>query len=276
MADPIAPVAGVSPRAAALQKLKAQMPAASQKVAQQFQAGQAMQLQNAVKAAPTSAPVAATAQQAGAVQTAAVGQQAVQQAGQLQQQQQQVGGMALDAQKQATQKTLTGIEEGNKAEEMSGRDKLNNISEDAAKELFDKQMVFAKDENGRTFMNERQIADYMKTKATSDEQLKNYAQKAQQIQKTSMRIQQAAYDKLTSALEDESKLSNMGYDKDMILQLRELKQQMESDLQQKQANAEKSGFFWGAVGTVFGAAAGGSSGAAAGGGLGQAFGSANS
>lgn len=271
MAEPIS-TPGVSSRAAALQKLKEQMPAANQRVAQQFQAGQAMQLQQAVKAAPQAAATPAVAQQLGTQATSQAGQFAVKQAEQQQQQQQQLGGLALEAQKAATQKTLTGLEEGNKAELMSSREKLNKLSEDAAKELFDKQMQFAKDEQGRAFMNERQIADYMRLKAGNDEQFKAYAQKAQQIQKNTMRIQEAAYRKLEEALQNEQKLRQLGYDEEMIKDLRKLKDQMQSDLQSKQAMAEQKAGFWTAVGTMAGGAFGGVGGAQLGAGVGSLIG----
>lgn len=264
----------------ALQNLRTQMPAASQKVAEQMQAGQALQVRQAVAAQPQTSNIQAAAAPIGAAAAAQSGQQALQQAGQMQQANQQISSLAVGAQQQANQAQLAGASLGVGQEQLEGRARLANLSEQAATELYDARTQFQKDEMGRTFMNQRQLADFAKSQATSDQQFQNYAQKAQQVQKDSARIQTAAYEKLASALQDQQKLVQMGYNKQQIQELADYKRALQAKLEKDKADAAAKSGLWSTVGgiggAVVGAFAGGPAGAVAGYSVGSGLGRAAS
>ena len=268
----------VTQRASALRNLASQIPGAQQKVAQQFQAGQALQLQQAVKAAPPAAVGTATAQQVGALGAQQAGQQQVQQAQQIQQAEQQVGALSLQEQGATAQKAVTGLTEGARADELSGRARLAKVSEEAARELYDGRLKFAQDELGRTHFQERQLADYARLNARNEEELKNYAQRADQITKDAMRVKEAAYKKLASALESEQLLREQGMDSSQIKQLYVMKQAWDKKLAKEKREAAVKSSAWAvggmAVGAVAGGFIGGPAGAAAGATIGSGLGQA--
>jgi hypothetical protein len=216
------------------------------------------------------------------------GAQTVQGAQQVQQQVGQVGQLATQEQAAQSQKALTGLSEGAAAENLTGRERLARLSDQAAREMYDSRVKFQQDELGRTFWNERQLADYAKLEARSQEELKSYAQKTDQITKDALRIQEAAYRKLEEALQNEQALREQGMNDAQIRELQGLKARAERDIQRKRADAAARSGMFATIGTIAGAVIGGiytggagapagaAAGAAIGGGLGTAIGGATS
>lgn len=264
-----------TPRIRALQNLSQQMPAASQKLAQGYQAARDFQLQQA--AAKVPAPAAAgMAQQLGAAQATQAGQQAVGVADQQAKVQQEIARQGLqEGQRQADQqKFQTGQQL--QAEDVANKQRLAQLDQDTRAELFDRQMRFEKDELGRTQFNDRQLADYAVLSARSQEQLRNYQQTAQLAYDRNIQLMRTAYDKLDEALRNENALREQGYDQAAIQEMYQEKRDMEQRIRREEAAAANKMAAWSAGGAILGGAAGfaagGPQGAQTGAAAGSAFG----
>jgi hypothetical protein len=235
-----------------------------------------MQLQQAVKQAPPQAATPQAAQQLGASSAGQAGQQATQQAGNLQEQTGQIAGLGVQAQQQASQAKLADLEAGGQQEMLTGRERLANLSEEAANTMLDSRLQFAKDEMGRTFLNERQLADYAVMHAESKEALQNYSQKAQQLHKYDMMFMESAHKTIVEALSQEHKLREMGFDQDAIREMKQAAHDLQISIQKKQAAAAErlaqgqlaGGIIGAVVGTYYGGPMGGAAGQKMGSGIG--------
>lgn len=268
----------LTPRMKALQNLQAQLPAANQQVAAGQQAARNIQLQNAVKSAPTAAPIASTAQQTGAASAAQAGQQSVERVQNSVQQTGQLGQLGLGEQKLASESRVSGLQLGAKEQAMDNVQRLAKINEDAKQELYDKQMQFERDEAGRTLFNERQLADYAKSSALSDEQLKDYAQQTDQLSKRKLEAMEHAAKLVDSDLSQKYSVAKQKGDQQMILQINQMRRDMEEKIRSEKAKAANRSAAFTAGGTIIGGVAGAfvggpagaSMGASAGGALGGA------
>lgn len=273
MADP---VQTMSPRQKALQNLSNQLPVANQRVAQGQQAARDMQLQQAVQKAPAGQNITQTAQQTGAAAAQNAGAQMVEQAQNQVKQQGQIGQIGLAEQQQQAQANVAGLQQGAKEAAMSNVQKFAQISEQAKQEMFDKQMQFQKDEQGRTFFNERQLADYAKLNAANDEQFKDYAQNAEQLNKRKLQTMEQAYKVAMADLNQKQALAEQKKDQQAQLQINAIKKEIEERMQRERARAANRAAAWQAGGTIVGAGvgafAGGPAGAAAGAQVGGAAG----
>lgn len=263
-----------TPRLSALKKLSSQIPVANARVAQGQQSARDLQLQQAVKQAPSSMGTQ-QAQQVGAQQAAAAGQQqlATQEAGI--QQQAQVGQMAAQGIQQQQQGQMAGLEQGLEQQRQSNVQKFANLSEEAKQEMFDSRMSFQKDEMGRIFGNERQLADYAKLTANSDEQFREYTQQAQQAHEFKIQALETMNKRLQAALQSEAARKQEGLDRVSQQKILQMQQEMQRRIEKAKADAAKKGAMYGAIGTVVGAAAGsfgGPAGAAAGASIGGSLG----
>lgn len=243
-------------RMSALRQLSARLPVANQRVATGMQAARDLQLQKTVGTAPTAAPVQQTAAAIGGQQAAQAGQTQLAQVEQQAGQQQQIAFLGGQANQQANQATMFGLQQGARQQEMQNAQRLAGISEEAKQTIFDQRKQFAKDEMGRTFLNERQLADYAKLKSKSDQDYQNYAQTADQVHQKSQMLNEAAYRKLTQSLENDYELQKMGLDQNQILELHQLKKQAEISQQKARAKAANNRTMWSAGLGVAGAATG--------------------
>lgn len=270
------PMQASTPRLKALQNLASQLPVSNSKVAAGQQAARDMQLQSAVKAAPVSAPIAQTAQTTGAAAAGQAGQQAIERATQQIQQGGQVGQVGLQEQARAGQARVAGLKSGAREAEMGNVQKLAQISEEAKKELFDRQTSFEKDEMGRTHFNERQLADYAKVNAQSDESYKNYAQQSEQLSRRKLQAMEHAARVVESDLEQKYQQAKQKGDQQSALEIEKTRKDMADKIQREKTRAANRAAAWQAGGTIVGAGAGaligGPAGAAAGASLGSAAG----
>lgn len=256
------------------------MPVANKKIAQQQQAARDISLQRAVSQAAPGSGVR-QAQQVGATLAGAAGQQqlaAQQQAGQQAQQlsqaalaeQQRAGAQAVGQQQLATQRQA-----------ISTADRLGKLDQNLKNQLFDQQMTFQRDEAGRTMLNDRQLLDYARAKAHSDEQFRNYQQQVEQASQRKIAILEAAHKKLTQEMEQASQGRRQRLDQKTQEELVNMKRHLEKKLEAEQIRRQQKVGMWSMVGTVaggvIGGVAGGPAGASAGmgigGGLGGAIGS---
>lgn len=246
-----------SAKMTALQNLQKQLPVASEKLAKGMQAARDIQLQQAVARAPTGAAVAPTAQQTAAAATAQTGEQQIGQAQQMVQQAGQIGQLQLGEQQMAAQQKIAGAQQAARQQEMTNVERLGRLDLAAKKELYDKQLEFQKDEAGRTLFNQRQLADYALQNAQSDEQFKDWAQKAEQLNKRNLQALEASYALIIEDLNYRWQLAEQANDQRTKVEIQKMKAAAEEAMRRKQAKAANMTSMWGAIGTVGGAVVGG-------------------
>lgn len=264
----------------ALQALSAQLPVANARVAQGQKAARDMQLQQAVAAAPQGAPIGQTAAQLGTASAQMAGQQAVQQAQQNVQQQGQLGQLALGAQQQQLGADVFQAKGAAQQQEFEGAQRLARVSEEAKKSLYDAQMQFERDEQGRTLFNESQLDDYKRLNARSAEDLANYAQKAEQLSRKKIQMMEQAYKVINEDLNQKERLAEQSGDQMAKQQIAEKKAMVSAQMAREKArkannDAKNQAMMTGVsvAGGIAGAMLGGPAGAAAGMAAGNAAGS---
>lgn len=203
---PVAGTAGVgpeTPRMRALRQLSSQLPVANQQVAAGQQAARDIQLQQAVKQSRPGQAVASTAQQLGSAMQAQAGQQMVETAKQNLQNQGQLAQSAVAEQKQQAGAEVSSAGQGLEQQKQDQLSRFANLSASAKQEMFDSRVQFQRDQNGKTLLNERQLADYAKMKAQSDQDFQNYAQKSDQLSRRKLATMQAVQAQLEQGLKQD-------------------------------------------------------------------------
>lgn len=281
MALPIAQPAPASPRMQALRNLSNQLPVANGKLAAGQSAARDMQVQQAVKSAPAAAPIQQTAQATGTAVAENRGQQLIQNATQQVQQQGQVGQLGLGQQAQEVQGQVAGLQSGARESAMDNVQRLASISEQAKQELYDRQMSFEKDQAGNAVLNERQLADYARINAKSDEDFKNYSQQAQQASQRALIAMEQAYKMVNEDLIQKYAEAEQKKDQESMKVIGQMQADSAARMQRERNRAANNAAAWNAAGTGIGGAVGGAigqsaSGAQAGSGVGGALGSVGS
>ena len=270
MAAPI----GQSTKLTALQNLQGQLPVASQRVAQGIQAARDIQLQQAVAKAPTGAAIAPAAQQTAAAAVQQTGQQQAQAAQQMVQQSGQVGQLELGEQKMSGQQAVFGAQQAAEKQELGNVQRLSQLDMNAKKELYDNEISFKRDEAGRTLFNQRQLADYAKQNTVSDEQFKNYAQQAEQVNKRNLQAMESAYNIIAENLKQQSAIAEQNKDQAAKKQIQQIQIELQKRMAKARARAANNMGAWTAGGTVVGAVVGGVAGSLIAPGAGTAAGAA--
>ena len=241
----------------ALQNLAGQLPVASQKVAQGQAAARDIQLQQAVKAAPTTTQTAAPAAQIGAAQTQQAGSQMIEQAKQTQAQLGQVAQAGLAQQGQEQQAKTASLQAGAKQQQQDQVQQLASISMQAKNELFDKQLTFDKDQAGRTLFNDRQLMDYAAKNARSNEEFKNYAQQAEQINKRALEAQEHAFKLIQQDLDAKQAIAEQNNDQDAAKQIAAARMDMQKRMANQKNKKNNRSAMYTSVGTGVGMVVGG-------------------
>lgn len=237
--------------------LAGQMPVRSREMAEQQKAARAIQLRQAIaRMAPGQAPTreqaaqlgATAAAQAGAEQVAAA-QQGVETIGQMarlgQQEAALTGAKRLGEQQQAVQR-----------EQLGQLDRLANLDARAKKELFDNELAFRKDAANQTFFSERQLADYKRQSAVSDEQFKNWANTAQNAHRRNVASLEAIYNKLAEVEKNNFRIGEQKLDQAAKEELIKLKVDTEKRLAKAKKDAANTAMMWQAGGMIVGGALG--------------------
>lgn len=272
MADPIQAQAPMTPRMKALQNLSNSLPVANSQVAAGQAAARDMQLQQAVKKAAPTTNIPQAAQQTAESSAQAASQQMIQRAQDQVKQQGQVGQMGLAEQQQQSQSNVAGLQGGAKQQEMDNLQKFADVSAQAKKEMFDDQMKFQKDEQGRTLFNERQLADYAKLNAENDQEYRNYAQNAEQLNKRKLQTMEAAYKVAMQDLQHKQAIAEQKKDQQAQLEINYIRKSIEEQMAKEKAKAANrtaafqtgGAIIGGVAGGVFGGPAGAMAGASAG------------
>lgn len=241
----------------ALQNISNALPVANAKVAAGQQAGRDMQLQAAVQKAPAAANITQASQATGAATAANAGQQMVEGAQNQIKQQGQLASVGLQQQGTQAQVETAGQAAGAKEQAMDNVSRLAAIDSNAKKELYDEQMKFAQDENGRTLFNETQLADYAKAKAGSDEELRNYAQAAEQVSKRNLQMMETAYAKLRQDLDFKYQQAKQSGDQATMKAIQQQQYDNQALMEREANRAANRAAAWNAGGTLVGGAVGG-------------------
>lgn len=234
-----------------------QMPARNQTIADQQRAARMFQLQQAVsRMAPQQAPTAGQAAQLGATAAATAGEQAVQQAASTLETTGQAAKLGLQSAALAGQQKLGAAQETAQKEQLGQVERLAAIDAQAKTELFDKELAFRKDANNQTFFSERQLADYKRQAAVSDEQFKNWANTAQNYHKRNIASLEAVYNKLAEVERNNFRVGEQQLDQAAKKELVQLKLDTQRRIAAAKRRAAAATAKWTAVGTVVGAGVG--------------------
>jgi biopolymer transport protein ExbB/TolQ len=126
----------------------------------------------------------------------------------------------------------------------------NNLKQD----IFDKQTQFQKDELGRTYWNERQLADWKIKQVKSDEELAEFEQNISQEFEKKMALLQASEKSIRQRLEQEMQKSEQEQDQALMQRLQTAEIELQRKQQKAQARAAQNSAMLGALGTLGGMA----------------------
>lgn len=240
-----------------LSALAGQMPQRNQEIAEQQRAARTLQLQQAIsKLRPGQAPTTAQAAGMGASLAAQAGQEEVSRAGQAIETTGQMAKLGQQETALAGAQRIGSMQEAARQEQMSQIDRLAKLDANAKRELFDKELSFRKDAANQTFFTERQLADYQKQAAASDEAFKNWANTSQNMHKRNIATLEAVYNKLAEVVENDYRIGKQQLDQASRKELLQMKIDAERRLNKARNDAANTTAMWTAGGTIVGAGVG--------------------
>jgi hypothetical protein len=222
-----------------------------QKATQQIQMQQALGQMSQAGQSSRRTPLA---QQMGAQAQAAFGQSQVQAAQKDLQQQSQVAGAIQQEQGQEIQSGLQQRQQASKTRLRSITNQIGALSNNLKQDIFDKQTQFQKDELGRTYWNERQLADWKIKQVKSDEELAEFEQNISQEFEKKMALLQASEKSIRQRLEQEMQKSEQNQDQALMQRLQTAEIELQRKQQKAQARAAQNSAMLGALGTLGGMA----------------------
>jgi hypothetical protein len=185
---------------------------------------------------------AAIAGEAGKQQVSAAGQM-VESAGQLaklgQQEAALVGGEKIAGMQQAAQK-----------ESLGQAERLAALDNAAKREVFDAQLQFKKDTADQTQFTQRQLIDYARLNAKTDDEFKTWAQKAQQTSQRNIQILRTINDRLEETLRSGYVKGKQKLDQESRLELARLKRENDAAIAKARANGANTAMMWQAGGAL--------------------------
>jgi len=141
---------------------------------------------------------------------------------------------------------------------------LSRIGRDIKTKIFDARMTFDRDEMGRKFTNERQLADYTLANSKNEQEARERLQTMQQHSQRKVQMMEFAYKKISQALTQSMKKSESQKDFLQQKKLAQMKQDMEKRIADAKSKANNKAAMIGAastiagvVGTIYGSPAGG-------------------
>ena len=323
MADRMTQLASLAQAVPGLNQQAVKQAQAARQVQLQQQLGQAPAApatRTAQAAAPGAAAaagqIAAAGQQQEQQALTAVGQQAINAQGtadkarlgsaEIAQREAQAGaesaqGLALTREELAARKQISdadiasaqrvsqlGLEQDNRLNVLTNAQKtdLNRIGQDVQQKIFDSRLQFEKDENGRKFSNDRQLADFVASSARTEQQFQKRMGAMQQAQQRKIQLMKIAQSEVLRELEQSQKFSEGAKDFEHQKNLQGIRDRLADKIRKEEAAAKNKAAMWQAAGTIAGAgagaaiagpggyAAGAAAGGMIGGGLGTALGGA--
>lgn len=264
-------------RSRALKSLNNSMPVANQEVAAGLQRARLMGVQRAVAATPSPASTREV-QAAGAQQTTEAGKIALGAQQQTQDAATSLAKTGLAATATADASALNTKRAAVTQKARTNEAELASLGRDLKQKVFDSRVQFKRDEQGRAVLNEQQLADWAVRKSKSAEELKTYAQKAEQAHARKIQFLRTVQAKLESQLAYEQQKREVDRNGATMARIAEAAAAMKERIRQAEADAANKQAAWQAGGTILGTAAGaaipggGAVGAVVGGSLGGAVG----
>lgn len=139
-------------------------------------------------------------------------------------------------------------------EGMNLKSQLELFSQELSDKLILQQSQFDRDEIGRVFFNERQLADYTILQAKSQEDFATWAQNMQLLHSRRMQMLQAAHAKIVQTLEQEYQRGQQASNQDAQRALALTKAAIEKKIRDEQAKAQETAALWESGGALAGAA----------------------
>ena len=234
---------------AGLAGLASQMPVRNKAVADQQRAARMLQLQQAVsQLAPQQAPTATQAAGMGASIAQQAGTEQVNRAKDLVQQSAQLGKLGQQETALTNLQTTGALQQQAQQESFDQASRLACLDDAAKREMFDSQLQFKKDQADNTLFSERQLADYKRLSAQGDEDLKNWAQRSNQLHARNVQVLQAISDRLNEALTSDYLKGRQKLDQQSKLELAQMKRDNDIRLAKARADAANTSAMWGALG----------------------------
>jgi hypothetical protein len=136
------------------------------------------------------------------------------------------------------------------------REDVSKLGRDVKAKLFDDQLVFEKDDRGRLFSNERQLADYAIASAKSDIDLQDKMREMTQDAEKDMIMLEATNAKLKQALEQGYLDNKQKLDQDTKRRIQKAIDANENEMRKKASNAANRALIFQGLGAVAGAGIG--------------------
>lgn len=169
-----------------------------------------------------------------------------------------------------------GIEQDNKLQiaTLQQREDLASLGLDLKAKLLDARMQFTKDERGRKFTNERQLADYAAASAKSKVDFNRKMAQIKNAHDQKVLIMKQAEAQMGAALERGYLKEQGDLDFQSQQRLAILRRETNERIKREEARAKNRQAMWQAGGTILGAGAGAAIGGPAGAGIGASIGQA--
>lgn len=242
------PIPSSTNKIQALKNIANNLPVADQTLQNQKDATAAIQLKQAVASSPTTGP--RTAQQLGGAAQAVRGQAAVQQQQQKAQTVQNIGQLGQQAQQLEDTVAVSTEQRKLSKEQRVLTNQLSKLSLDLKTDLLDKQLTFEKDESGRVFMNNRQLADWAVQNAENEIEFNKYKQMATQASERKLLILETAHKKIQQEVEQRQTRKETKLDQEQNLKLTQMKRAMEEKITNERNKTTQKAAVWKAVGTI--------------------------
>lgn len=156
---------------------------------------------------------------------------------------------------------------------------LNRIGGDVKQKIFDSRLQFERDDMGRKFSNDRQLADYIAATATDQQEFSDRARQMQQAQERKIQMMKIAQAEVIRELDQSQKMSEGKLNFEHQKELQSIRDDLEAKIRREESEAKNKAAMWQAGGTIAGGAlgamggpAGAAVGASVGGGVGTAVG----
>lgn len=98
-----------------------------------------------------------------------------------------------------TMKTVLEKQRMNFNENLKLQDKMSKIDKAATTRLLEREKQFSRDKTGRKILSERQIIDWMNSKARTEEEWKEFAATQEDIHKKNMKMLEVIYDRISQS-----------------------------------------------------------------------------
>ena len=231
--------------------LAANMPVRNKIVADQQKAARALQLQQAVAGmTPQQTATPAQAAQMGAAVAGEAGKQQVSQASQMVESAGQMAKLGQQETALAGGEKLGGMQLAAQKESLGQAERLAALDNSAKREVFDSQLQFKKNTADQTQFTQRQLLDYAKVNAKSDEEFKTWSQRTQQASRRNIQVLETINNRLAEALSADYSKGKQKLDQQSRLELTKLKRENDQAIARARANGANTAMAGQAIGGV--------------------------